>query len=103
MRLSFVIGNKDESNFTWKNNNRELIVYVTNPFKLGFGFKYRFIDKKNTYLGCVDPETGLMDDKIQYNKASMLSYRWTLRHILKCSKPRLFGIIYLVRFNFLIK
>lgn len=81
MRIYFILGNKDETSFNWDDKSKQLAIYFTNPFKLGIGFKYLSIDKRNVRFGdYINPYTGMIDDTVAWNKCSLTSFRFTLRH-----------------------
>lgn len=49
MKIKFIF-NDNKVEYYKFSHQRELVFYITNPFKIGFGFKYRIVKKGFPYF-----------------------------------------------------
>lgn len=63
MKISLTFSGKKAENYKFT-EDKELLIYFTDIFRIGIGFKYRSVDPKEQILLCTDYETGKREETL---------------------------------------
>lgn len=76
MKISFTFDRTEAEKWKFTDPKYEILIYLTSPFKFGFGFKRRKVDTKEAIKGdYIIPESGIIDKDRAYYEAEISFFR----------------------------
>lgn len=87
MRIRFTFSGKSAEEWQFRDPKQELMIFITNPFKIGIGFKYREVNTRLFKIGGFIDENGNIAETLIYHEGFIKAFRFwkhpKLKHFTK--------------------
>lgn len=85
MKVSLTFSGSRAELWTFSDPKHELLIYITNPFKIGIGYKYRVVNRDDIGVGgYINPNTCNVENNREYYMGNIKTFRfWRHPKVLK--------------------